>query len=39
MMSSSRPHGKDSGNPRKQYDLEAVEEIPEDDYETYLNDD
>ena len=30
---------KDSGNPRKQHAFEAVEEIPEDDDDTYLDDD
>ena len=42
MMSSSQliaPFGKDSGNPRKQHAFEVVEEIPEDDDDTYLDED
>ena len=42
MMSSSQLiafMAKDSGNPRKQHAFEAVEEIPEDDDDTYLDDD
>ena len=41
MMSFSQliAHGKDSGNPRKQHALEAIEEIPESGDETHLNDD
>ena len=43
MMSSrqlvNRSHGKDSGNSRKQHAFDAVEEIPEDDDDTYLHDD
>ena len=38
-QSVDRSHGKDSGNPRKQHAFEAVEEIPENDDDTYLNDD
>ena len=34
-----RSHGKDSGNPRKQHAFEAVEEVPEDEDDTYLDDD
>ena len=34
-----RSHGKDSGNPRKQHAFEAVEERPEDDDDTYLDED
>ena len=32
-------HGKNSGNLRKRHACEAVEEIPEDDDDTYLDDD
>ena len=39
LQSVDRSHGKDSGNPRKQHAFEAVEEIPEDDGDTYLDDD
>ena len=39
LQSVDRSHGKDSGNPRKQHAFEAVEEIPENDDDTYLNDD
>ena len=42
MMSSSQligSHGKDSGNPRKQHAFEAIEEVPEDDDDTYLDED
>ena len=42
MMSSSQliaPFGKDSGNHRKQHAFEVVEEIPEDDDDTYLDED
>ena len=38
-QSVDRSHGKDSGNPRSQHAFEAIEEIPEDDDETHLNDD
>ena len=38
LQSVDRSHGKDSGNPRKQHAFEAVEEIPEDDDDTYLDD-
>ena len=38
-QSVDRSHGKDSGNPRKQHEFEAVGEIPEDDDDTYLDDD
>ena len=34
-----RSHGKDSGNPRRQHALEAIEEVPEDDDDTYLDED
>ena len=39
LQSVDRSHGKDSGNPRKQHASEAIEEIPESDDETHLNDD
>ena len=39
LQSVDRSHGKDSGNPRKQHDFEATEEIQEDDDETHLDDD
>ena len=39
LQSVDRSHGKDSRNPRKQHAFEAVEEIPEDDDDTYLDDD
>ena len=39
LQSVHRSHGKDSENPRKQHAFEAIEEIPEDDDETHLNDD
>ena len=39
LQSVDRSHGKDSGNTRKQYAPEAIEEIPEDDDDTYLDDD
>ena len=35
LQSVDRSHGKDPGNPRKQHAFEAVEEIPEDDDDTY----
>ena len=38
LQSADLSHGTDSGNPRKQHALEAIEEIPEDDDETQLND-
>ena len=38
LQSVDRSHGRDSGNPRKQHAFEAVEEIPEDDDETCLDD-
>ena len=38
-QSVDRSHGKDSGKPRNQHAFEAIEEIPEDDDETNLNDD
>ena len=34
-----RSHGKDSGHPRKQHAFEAVEEVPEDVDDTYLDED
>ena len=39
VLQSDRPHGKDSGNPRKQHAFEAIEEVPEDDDDTYLDED
>ena len=39
LQSVDRSHGKDSGNLRKQHAFEAVEEIPENDDDTYLDDD
>ena len=39
LQSADRSHGKDSGNPRKQHAFEAVEEVPEDDDDTYLDED
>ena len=39
LQSVDRSHGKDSGNPRKQYAFEAVEEVPEDDDDTYIDED
>ena len=39
LQSVDRSQGKDSGNPRKQHAFEAVGEIPEDDDDTYLDDD
>ena len=39
LRSVDRSHGKDSGNPRKQHAFEAVEEIPEDEDDTYLDED
>ena len=38
LQSVDRPHGKDSGNPRKQHAFDAIEEIPEGDDGTYLDD-
>ena len=38
-QSVDRSHGKDSGNPRKQHAFKAVEEVPEDDDDTYLDED
>ena len=37
LQSVDRSHGKDSGNPRK-HAFEAIEEVPEDDDDTYLDD-
>ena len=37
LQSVDRSHGKDSGNPRKQHAFEAIEEVPEDDDDTYLD--
>ena len=37
LQSVDRSHGKDSGNPRKQHAFQAVEEVPEDDDDTYLD--
>ena len=39
LQSVDRSHGKDPGYPRKQHAFEAIEEIPEDDDDTHLNDD
>ena len=39
LQSVGRSHGKDSGNPRKQHAFDAVEEVPEDDDDTYLVED
>ena len=39
LQSVDRSHGKDSGNPRKQHAFEAVEEVPEDDDDTFLDED
>ena len=39
LQSVDRSHGKDSGNPRKHHASEAVEEIPEDDDDTSLDED
>ena len=39
LQSVDRSRGKDSGNPRKQHAFQAVEEIPEDDDDTHLDDD
>ena len=36
LQSVDRSHGKDSGHPREQQAFEAVEEVPEDDDDTYL---
>ena len=38
LQSVDRSHGKDSGNPRK-HAVDAVEEVPEDDDDTYLDED
>ena len=37
LQSVDRSHGKDSGNPRKQHAFEAIEEVPVDDDDTYLD--
>ena len=39
LLSVDRSHDKDSGNPRKQNAFEASEEVPEDDEDTYLDED
>ena len=39
LQSFDRSHGKDSRNPRKQHAFEAGEEVPEDDDDTYLDED
>ena len=39
LQSVDRSRGKDSGNPRKQHAFEAVGEVPEDDDDTYLDED
>ena len=38
LQSIDRSHGKDSGNPAEEQALEAIEEIPEDDDDTHLDD-
>ena len=37
LQSVDRYHGKDSGNPRKQHAFEAIEEVPQDDDDTFLD--
>ena len=39
LQSVDRSHGKDSGNTRKQHAFVAIEESPEDDDDTHLDDD
>ena len=39
LQSVDRSHGKDSGNSRKQQASEVVEKVPEDDDDTYFDDD
>ena len=39
LQSVDRSHGKDSGNLRKQHASEAVGEVPEDDDDTFLDED
>ena len=39
LQSVDRSHDKDSGNHRKQHAFEAIEKIPEDDDDNYLDDD
>ena len=39
LQSVDRSRGKDSGNHRKQHAFEEVEEVPEDDDDTYLDED
>ena len=39
LQSVDRSHGKHSGNSRKQHAFDAVEEIPGDDDDTYLDED
>ena len=39
LQSVDRPHGKDSGHLRKQNAFEAIEQIPEDDNDTHLDED
>ena len=39
LQSVDRSHGKDTGNPRTQHAFETVEEIPEDDDDTYFDED
>ena len=39
LQSIDRYYGKDSGNPSEEQALEAIEEIPEDDDDTHLDDD
>ena len=37
LQSVDRSHGKVSGNPPKQHAFETIEEVPEDDDDTYLS--
>ena len=39
LQSVDRSHGKDSASLRKQHAFEAIEEVPEDEDDTYLNED
>ena len=39
LQSVDRSHGKDSGNRRQQHAFEAIEGVPEDDDDTYLDED
>ena len=38
LQSIDRSHGKNSGNPAEEHAFEAIEEIPEDDDDTHLDD-